>query len=143
MLPADLLISVQLHEADDQEHDGIQLDLQVYKAVRLGREACRDGWLRLNAASIAYPLWRRRVMKAQRKSAVSRNVLGSHVTKATVAQGIEQREDFGFKLCSSHDCAGLRQKVKAGSGPKWLPSAPQELVQCRGHNSLNNFSYCQ
>lgn len=29
MLPADLLITVLPDEADDQEHDGIQLDLQV------------------------------------------------------------------------------------------------------------------
>lgn len=97
------------------------------------------GWTRL-----AYPLWRRRVMRSRRKScAVSTNVLDSRVTKATVAQGIKQREDSGFKLCSSHNCAGLRPKVKAGSGPKWLPSAPQEWVQRRSHNSLNNFLHCK
>lgn len=82
-------------------------------------------------------------MKAQRKSCtVSRNVFSSCVTKATVAQGMKQRDESVFKLCSSHDCAGLRPKVKAGPGPKWLPSTPQEWVQRRGHNSLNNFMYC-
>lgn len=46
MPPADVFISVLLHEADDQDRDGIQLDLQDYKAVRLSRHACRDGWPR-------------------------------------------------------------------------------------------------
>lgn len=82
------------------------------------------------------------MMKAQRKSWL-RNVLGSRVTKATVAQGMKQREDSVFKLCSFHDCAGLRAKVKSGSGPKCLPSAPQEWAQRRGQNSLKNFIYCK
>lgn len=143
-LPADLFISVLPHEADDQKHDGIQLDLQVHIAVRL-EEGRLSGWLAgCGWTRLAYPLWRRRVMRSRRKScAVSTNVLDSRVTKATVAQGIKQREDSGFKLCSSHNCAGLRPKVKAGSGPKWLPSAPQEWVQRRSHNSLNNFLHCK
>lgn len=53
MLPADLLISVLPHEADDRQHDGIQLDLRVYKAVRLRRDACRDGWPQLDPASVS------------------------------------------------------------------------------------------
>lgn len=99
MLPADLFISVLLHEADDQDHDGIQLDWQDYKAVRLRRDARRDGWPRL-----ADPPWRRLVIKAQRKSCtVSRNVSGRRATKATVAQEMKQREDFVCKLRSSHE----------------------------------------
>lgn len=53
MPPADLLISVLPHEADDRQHDGIQLDLQVFKAVRLRRDACRDGWPQLDPASVS------------------------------------------------------------------------------------------
>lgn len=33
---------------------------------------------------------------------------------------MKQREDSGFKLCSSYDCAGLKLKGKAGSGSEWL-----------------------
>lgn len=81
-------------------------------------------------------------MKAQKKSCiVSRNVLGSCVTKETVAQGMKQREDSVFKLCSSHDCAGLRPKVKAGPGPKYSFFKYLLWLQCT-EDTLRCFRHC-
>lgn len=53
----------------------------------------------------------------------------SEVTQATVAQGMNQRRESGFKPCCSHDCAGLKPKFKSRSGPKWPPAGPQGWVK--------------